>query len=88
MGDPSSVPAIVLEELRGIDFMWSDITKMLNVSRWTINRCVKDYGMEGLSNFSDVADAELESIIKDYFSCHGSTTGQSYLMERVRSLGL
>ena len=45
------------------------------------------YGMEGLSKFSDMADAELEHIIEGYFSRHGSTTRQSYLWQ-VRSLGL
>ena len=37
-----NIPPIVLEELRGIGFTWSDIAKMLNVSRWTINRRVKE----------------------------------------------
>ena len=60
---------------------------MLNVYHWTINRRVKEYGMEGLFKFSDMADAELEHIIEDFFSCHGSTTRQSYLWQ-VRSLGL
>ena len=83
-----NIPPIVLEELRGIGFTWSDIAKMLNVSRWTINRRVKEYGMEGLSKFSDMTDAELDHVIEDYISRHGSTTGQSYIIGHLRSLGL
>ena len=63
LGKPSfDIPPAILEELRGLGFTWTRIAKMLNVSRSTIHRCVTDHGLEGLSKFSDIADAELDHI--------------------------
>ena len=40
---------------------------MLNVSHSTIHRHVTDHGLEGLSQFLDITDAELDHVIEDYF---------------------
>ena len=61
---------------------------MLNVSRSTINRRVADHGLQDASKFSETTDAELDHLTQDYISRHGPTTGQSYLIGPLRSLGL
>ncbi|KAK3741190.1 hypothetical protein QZH41_012634 [Actinostola sp. cb2023] len=71
------IPPAILDESRGLGFTWTQIAKMLNVSRSTIHRRVKDHGLEGLSNFSDITDAELDCVIEDYISRHGPTTEDS-----------
>ena len=58
------MPPAILEELRGLGFTWTRIAKMLNV---TIHRRMTDHGLEGLSQFSDITDAELDHVIEDYF---------------------
>ena len=88
-GRPSfGIPPAILGELRGLGFTWTRIAKMLNVSRSTIHRRVTDHGLEGLSKFSDITDAELDHVIEEYISRHGPTTDQSYLIGHLRSLGL
>ena len=78
----------ILEELRGLGFTWACIAKMLNISRFMINRRVADYGLQDLSKFSEITDADLDHLTEDYISRHGPTTGQSYLIGHLRSLGL
>ena len=53
-----------------------------------INRRVADYGLQDLSKFSEITDADLDHLTEDYISRHGPTTGQSYLIGHLRSLGL
>lgn len=58
---------------------------MLNVSRSTIHRRVTDSGLEGLSQCSDITDAELDHVIGRYICRHGPTTGHSYIIGTTSS---
>lgn len=69
------IPPSIFEELRGLGFTWTQIAKMLHVSRSTIHRRVREHGLEGLSKFSEITDAELDCLTEDYISRHGPTTG-------------
>lgn len=48
-GRPGRPPYVIarefLEELRGLGFAWTKIAAMFKVSRWTIMRRVRDYGL-------------------------------------------
>ena len=56
----------VLEELRGcFGFTWYKISKMLNVSRWTVARRVEEFDLYAGAHFSDISDEEVDSIVKE-----------------------
>ena len=88
-GRPSfKISMEMLEDLRGFGFSWRKIAKLLGVSRWTVHRRVKEFGLQSLSEFSLMSDDELDAIISDYMNRHGNTTGQAYMTGYLRSLGL
>ncbi|CAH3133328.1 unnamed protein product, partial [Porites lobata] len=76
----------LLENLRVLGCIWMQIARMLQVSRWTIRRRVVEYGLH-CGRWSDISDYQLDTIIRGYTSRHGVTTGQSYIIGYVRSLG-
>ena len=76
----------LLENLRALGCTWMQIARMLQVSRWTIRRRVVEYGLH-CGRWSDISDYQLDTIIRGYISRHGVTTGQSYIIGYVRSLG-
>ena len=83
-----NIPKVALEELRGLGFSWSKISLMFKVSRWTIHRRVKEYDLETMQQFSEISDADIDKIIKEYISRHGPTTGEPILSGYFRSKGL
>lgn len=82
------IPAEMLEELRGLGFSWTKIGEMLGVSRWTIHRRVSSYGLENITGFDDLSDAEIDKIVESFISNHGRTVGQDYVGGYIRSRGL
>ena len=78
----------MLEDLLELGFSKQQIARLLGVSRWTIYRRVREYGLYHVSAFSDLSDAELDQKIRDYINRHGQTTGQVFLMGYLRSLGI
>ena len=70
------IPKEVLEELRVLGFSWISISKMFEVSRWTIARRVDVYNLNSLSRYSNITNGELDQIIQDYISRHGPTTDE------------
>ena len=88
-GKPAfDIPAELLEDLLGLGFTYTRIAEMLGVSRWTITRRVKDYGLDDFRSFSNLADDELDEVVRDYIREHGATSGQVYMTGYLRSLGL
>ena len=91
-GNPGRPPFVVekelLEDLRSASYTWTDIAKMLRISRWTLYRRVREYNLEHLSRYSDISDDELDALIRGYISRHGNTTGESYLIGFIKSRGL
>lgn len=84
---PYVIPREFLEELRGLGFAWTKIAAMFKVSRWTVMRRVRDYGLQNLTKFSDISDQQVDEIITNYILGHGSTTGEVYLRGHFRALG-
>ena len=78
---------ITSEDLRSLGFSWSKIAMMLGVSRWTISRRVRDYGLEDMRGFSQILNEELDHIVRSYMDQHGTTSGQTYITGHIRSLG-
>ena len=76
----------MLEDLLELRFSKQQIARLLGVSRWTIYRRVREYGLYHVSAFSDLSDAELDQKIRDYINRHGQITGQVFLMGYLRSL--
>ncbi|CAB3985660.1 cytosolic Fe-s cluster assembly factor nubp1-b-like [Paramuricea clavata] len=77
----------VLEDLRSLGFSWTKIAVILGVSRWTISRRVKDYGLEDMCGFSQLSNEELDRLIRNYIDHHGTTSGQTYIIGYIKSLG-
>ena len=61
---------------------------MLGVSRWTIWRRVREYGLQDMTGFSPISDDELDSILQQYIANHGTTTGQVFISGYLKSQGL
>ena len=81
------IPRETLEELRSLHFTWDKIAKMFGVSRWTLLRRVREYGLEHYSRFSIISDAEIDILVKDFMSKHGHATGEIYISGHLRALG-
>ena len=61
VGRPSFVlPKAIIENLRASGFYtWKEIARMLQVSRWTIYRRVREYGLENLGRFTKTTDDDV-----------------------------
>ena len=76
----------LLEDLRCSGYYtWTEIARMLRISRWTLHRRVTEYNLQSLNGFSDTSDEELDTLI---MSRHGNTTGESYIIGFIRSQNL
>ena len=78
----------MLEELTGIGFPWIKVGDMFGVSRWTISRRVREYGLRDIQGFSDLSDTDLDSLVSDFLECHGHSAGQVYVSGYLKSIGL
>ncbi len=88
-GRPSlAISKEILEDLRNTGYSWSEISKILQVSRWTVHRRVREFNLQHLDRFSDICDDELDQLIRGYISRHGNTTGESYLIGFIKSQGI
>ena len=63
---------------------------MLEVSRGTIPRRIKAYGLDDFTRmtFSKLTNDELDQKVGDYILQHGATSGQVCIAGYLRSLGL
>lgn len=78
----------VLEELRGLGFSWEKISKILNVSGWTVMRRVNENNLQNLQRFTEMSDEEVDSIVREYIDRHGPTTGEPFMSVFFRSKGI
>ena len=78
----------ILLHFRDLGFRWKDISAMLLVSRWTISRRVKEFGIEGVTGYSNISDDELDQIIRNFKQSHGITVGRSLVLGHLKSLGI
>ena len=78
----------MLEELTGIRFPWIKVGDMFGVSRWTISRRVREYGLRDIQGFSDLSDTDLDSLVSDFLERHGHSAGQVYVSGYLKSIGL
>ena len=60
---------------------------MLLVSRWTIWRRVREFGIEQETGYNNVPDEELDRIVQQFIEQHGSLVGCSVISGHLRSLG-
>ena len=74
--------------VRSASFKWKDIAEMLQTSRSTLYGRVRKYNLEHLNRYSDISGDKLDELRRGYISWHGNTTGKSYLIGFLRSLGL
>ena len=58
-----------IECLRGLGFSWTHIAKLFNISRQTLWRRAREWGMD-TNTYSDISDEELETVIKEISQSH------------------
>ena len=78
----------VLQHLRSSDFTWPKIGQMFLVLRWTLRRRIVEYGLEEMTGFSMVSDAQLDNLVECFMCDHGTLVGYSLESRHLRSLGL
>lgn len=67
-----------LLDLRELGYNWTEIAKMLMVSRWTINRRVRELNIEELTGYSKVTDDQLDQKILELKESTGPLAGRSW----------
>ncbi len=67
----------VILELRSLGFKWKDISDMLLISRWTLRRRVNEYGIQDITEFSQLTDEQLDSHVSNFMQQHGNLVGFS-----------
>jgi hypothetical protein len=55
-----------LIQLRSLGFTLETISKMLLLSRWTIWRRVKEFGIEEETGYCDLSDEQLDVIVQQF----------------------
>ena len=78
----------VLLHLRSSGFTWNKIAQMLLVSRWTLRRRIVECGLEEVTGFSMISDAQLDDLVERFMSYHGTLVGYSLVSGHLRSMGL
>lgn len=81
------IPENQLVLLLGHHFKLVDIARMLMVSPRTVRRRVIQYGLENLTDFSDISDSDLDSITAD-FHHNNPNSGLRSLEGLLRSRGI
>ena len=76
----------VLLHLRSSGFTWTKIAQMLLVSRWILRRRIVEYGLEEMTGFSMISDAQLDNLVERFMSDHGTLLGYSLVSGHLRSL--
>ena len=88
-GKPAfDISAELFEDFLSLGFSYTRISEILGVSRWTVSRRIKYYGLEDFKSFSKLSDDEFDKVVRGYIREHGATSGQMYLTGYLRFLGL
>ena len=82
------IPEEVLLDLRSLGLCWTEIARMLLVSRWTLRRRVVEHGLQEVTGFSPLSDEELDNTVRQFMRTHGNLVGYSLMSGHLRSLGL
>ena len=82
------VPEDVLLNLRSLGLCWTEIARMLLVSRWTLRRRVVEYGLQEVTGFSPLSDEQLDNTVRQFMRTHRNLVGYSLMSGHLRPLGL
>lgn len=82
------IPEEQLVYFRNLGYTWTDISSMLLISRWTVARRVKEYGIEHVTGFSNITDDELDNKIRQLQVLHGKVMGRSLILGHLSAQGL
>ena len=74
--------------LRSLDLPFTEIARMLLVSRWTLRRLVMEYGLQDVTGYSPLTDEQLDNIVTQFMLTHGNLVGYCLMSGHLRSLGL
>ena len=83
-----AIPEDVLINLRSLDLPFTEIARMLLVSRWTLRRRVMEYGLQDVTGYSPLTDEQLDNIVTQFMLTHGNLVGYCLMSGHLRSLGL
>ena len=54
-----------IEFLRGLHFSWTNIAKVLGISRSTLYRRLEEEGISHETRYSDLSNAELDRLVQE-----------------------
>ena len=75
-----------LEYLRSLSFSWTEIASLLGVSRMTVYRRRREYGMPAATQDQQIGDDDLREIVLQ-LRTELPQVGESLIIGRLRSLG-
>lgn len=82
------VPEDVLLNLRSLGLCWTEITRILLVSHWTLQWRVAEDGLQEVTGFSPLSDEQLDNTVRQFMRTHGNLVGYSLMSGHLRSLSL
>ena len=85
---PYGISSEVLEDLLGMGFTCEQISRMFKVSRWTIYRRIRSYGLEHFKTWTCISDEDLDNIVKGFYGRSGAMSGQTFIIGYVQSKGI
>ena len=74
----------ILLHFRNIGYLWKELAEFLLVSRWTILRRVREYGIENQTTFSSIT----RDFSRDFKKNHGNFCRRSMILGHLSSIGL
>jgi len=77
-----------LVDLRDFGYTWTEISSMLLVSRWTLQRRVKEFGIRNIVSYSIISDDELDEHVRAAKEQFGILSGRSMVTGFLNSMGL
>ena len=78
----------ILIRFRELGYSWKEIAEIMLVSRWTIYRRVREFGLETITGCNNISNEELDTIIRYFKHSHDITVGRSLILGHLKSLGL
>ena len=61
---------------------------MLNVSRWTVYKIVRELNLENVTELNNISNDNLDQHIQQFKQVHGPIAGQSHALGYLQSLFL
>ena len=76
-----------IEFLQGLHFSWTNITKVLGISRSTLYRRIKEEGISHETRYSDLSNADLDRLVHEIKRMHPND-GERLIIGHLSQFGV